>query len=270
MRTWYLSDLEFIVLRERLLDRGLPWPFSYVGPVRSRIDFLHEKARIWSALQANWDPDLADAIVRAAKPDARVQIRAWDSSAVIDPKGRYFLIGNRCGSEAVVVHGYCERHYETYDRYRIVVCDAHELAGVLVDSLPSMPAGTQGRVELMSYRAETMDHWSGRSTLYDDGDDNVEFRSVRWQSALRTTVGIIDVRQGRSKFGPQGIVLRRSFWEDHPDDGRYLIDTDPPVAAVGIDAAGLQARIDQEIAEVLRVVQDESQAGIVRSSVFGD
>ena len=94
-RTWTITDLEFIVLRERLLDRYLPWPFMYVGPVRSRIDFLNEKARTWSRLQRNWDPDLAEAITGAGNPDVRVQIRAWDGRDIGDPAGRYFMVGNR-------------------------------------------------------------------------------------------------------------------------------------------------------------------------------
>ncbi|MBU3065194.1 ESX secretion-associated protein EspG [Nocardia sp. NEAU-G5] len=270
-RTWHLRDLEFIVLRERLLGRELPWPFSYVGPVRSHIDFLNEKARLWSRLQPNLDPDLADAIVRAGDPDARVQIRCWDARDTLDPVSRQFLVGNRCGSRAVVVHGTCGDDFESFDRYRIVECAAQELSAVLVDSLPPMPAGSHSRVELMTYhQAETVDHWSGRSNLYDDGADTVEHRSRQWQRAARGTVGIIDVRQGKSAFGPRGMALNRLFWEDHPDDGRYLIDLNPPLAAIAIDAAGLRARIDAEIAEILRVVQDESREGTVRSSVFDD
>ncbi|MBU3068188.1 ESX secretion-associated protein EspG [Nocardia sp. NEAU-G5] len=270
-RTWTITDLEFIVLRDRLLNRYLPWPFTYVGPVRTRIDFLREQEQIWSRLQANWDPDLAEAIVNAGNPDARVQIRCWDGRDMRDPASRYFMVGNRCGSRAVLIHGLCDRDALTNDRYRIVECDAQALSSVLVDSLPEMPAGSQGRVELMSsHGAETVDHWSSRSSFYDDGDDNIDFRSTRWQRAPRTTVGIIEIRQGKSKFGPRGMGMKRMFWEDHPGDGRYLIDLDPPLAAIGIDATELQGRIDQGIAEMLRMVQDESREGVVRTSVFDD
>ena len=78
------------------------------------------------------------------------------------------------------------------------------------------------------------------------------------------------MRQGNSKFGPQGLRVKRLFWEDHPADGRYLIDLDPPIAALGIDADVLQQRIDQGIAEMLRMVQDESRQGVVRASVFDE
>jgi len=270
-RTWTVTDLEFIVLREKLLGRALPWPFSYVGPVRSRIDFLNEKARTWSALQQNWDPDLADVIVRAGDPEARVQIRAWDSRDRFNPAGRLALVGNRCGDRAVVVYGFCGDHFETYDRYRIVECDAQALSSVLADSLPAMQAGSQSRVELISFHSEeTTDHWSGRSTLYDDGDNDVDVRNLNWQRARKSTVGTIRVTQGGSKFGRRGIAAKLLFWEDHPDDGRYLIDLTPPTTAIGIDAAGMAARIDQEIDEVLRMAQDESREGIVRASVFDD
>jgi len=269
-RTWSVTDLEFIVLREQLLDRDLPWPFTYVGPMRSRKDFLNEKARTWSRLKKSWDPDLAEAIVTFGNPDVRVQIRSWDGRDILDPAGRYFMVGNRSGSRAVLIHGLYERTAESCDRYRIVECDAQSLSSALVESLPDMPAGAQERVELMNYQAEeTMDHWSRRSNLYDDGDDITE-RSKYWQRAPRTTVGIIEVRQGRSKFGPEGLRVKRLFWEDHPGDGRYLIDLDPPLAAIGIDADGLRQRIDLGVAEMLRMVQDESRAGITRESVYDD
>ncbi|WP_216897434.1 ESX secretion-associated protein EspG [Nocardia alni] len=267
--------MEFIVLRDRLLDRYLPWPFTYIGPVRSRIEFLHEKARTWNRLQTIWDPDLADAITKAGNPDTRVQIRCWDGRDISATASRYFLVGNRCGARAVVIQGIYERSAQSCDSYRIVECDAQSLSSVLVDSLPEMPAGSQGRVELTNYGdTESMraaDQWShGRSSFYDDGDDDA-YQSKRWQSTPRTTVGIIEVRQGKSKFGPQGMkTVKRLFWEDHPGDGRYLIDLDPPIAAVGIDAQDMRQRIDRGIAEMLRMVQDESQEGIARTSIFSD
>lgn len=268
-RTWHISDLEFMVLRERLLGRNLPWPFSYVGPMRSHHDVVYEKQRVWAQLQADWDPDLATAVIAAGSPDARVQVRSWDSGDVLHPATRYFLVGNRCGERAVLVHGLCGRSADTYDSYRIVDCDAAGLSAAIVAILPEMPAGPQRRVELMSYhQEETVDHWTGRSTLFDDGSADIDTRSRAWQAAPVTTVGIIDIRQGASKFGPRGIGVRRLFWEDHPGDGRYLIEVNPPVAAVGIDAAGLRTRIDEEIAEILRVAQDETAEGIVRASVF--
>lgn len=267
-RTWFLTDLEFIVLRDRLLNRYLPWPFSYVGPVRSRIEFLNETARTWRRLQANWDPDLADAITRAGNPDAKVRIMSWDSSDLLDPSGRYFMAGSRCGSRAVLVQGIYEHSTQSCDRYRIVECDAHELSSVIVDILPEMPAGSQERIELTN-SGETADGWSRRrSNLYDQGDDGINERSRQWQSAPRTTVGMIEVRQGRSKFGPEGMRPKQLFWEDHPDDGRYLIDLDPPISAVGVDSDNLRQRIDRGIAEMLRMVQDESREGIARTSVF--
>jgi hypothetical protein len=64
--------------------------------------------------------------------------------------------------------------------------------------------------------------------------------------------------------------MKQMFWEDHPGDGRYLIDLVPPMAAIGIDATGLQGHIDQGIAEMLRMAQDESREGVVRASVFDD
>ncbi|MBO0878843.1 MAG: ESX secretion-associated protein EspG [Mycobacterium sp.] len=271
-RTWELTNLEFIVLRDRLVGRHLPWPFAYIGPVRTRIEFLNEKARIWKRLQADWDPDLADLITAAANPDMKVQVVAWDSRKPDNTASEYSLVGYRFASRALLIQGIHDSDPVSCDWYRVVECDASDLSALIVDTLPEHPAGSQDRIELAHYvPTETTDVWSQtRSHLYDDGDGDITKRSHGWQKAAKSTVGMIALRQGRSKFGPQGIRMQHLFWEDHPDDGRYLIDLEPPISAVGIDSDGLRRRIDQRTDEVLRMVADESREGIVRSSVFDD
>ncbi|MQY24976.1 ESX secretion-associated protein EspG [Nocardia aurantia] len=267
-QTWHLSDLEFLVLRERVLHRDLPYPFTYVNPrLTTYAEFERLKSAVWRSLQSRWDPNLIDAITQAANPDVRVQVRTWHSTNMEDLSQRFFLVGNRCADRAILVQGYSDNSVDTFDRYRIVDAPAESLSSMVVEALPEMTAGSQSRVDLLTYgQEETVDHWSKRG-FYDTGDNDVDRRSQNWQQASQSLVGIIEIRQGRSKFGPRGMSLTRMFWEDHPGDGRYVIDLAPPMAAVGVDSAGLRARIDRAISETLLVVQDESRQ-LTRESVF--
>jgi hypothetical protein len=267
-RTWELTGMEFVLLRKRLLGRSLPWPFDHVSDAKTVDEFRLEERRTWDRLCAHWDPDLADAVVNAADPDARVQIRARDTREMKNPAKRLRLIGNRFGARALVIRQVPGRTVWHSQAFIVTECEAGELARVMVDNLPKADAGTRGRIELMSYHTrETVDHWYGRSTLDADADA-VDVRCRSFQKATKSTVGIIEVRQGRSIYGPRGLALRRLFWEDHPGDGRYVIDLEPPMAAVAADSAALEAKIDAEIAEVMRALQGELRERVVRGSIF--
>ncbi|MCX4093075.1 ESX secretion-associated protein EspG [Nocardia sp. alder85J] len=267
-QTWHLSDLEFLVLRERVLRSDLPYPFTYVNPkLTTYLEFERLKSSVWRSLQSRWDPDLVDVLTEAARPEVRVQVRTWHSADMGDTSQRYFLIANRCGERAILIQGYSDHTVDTFDRYRIVEAPAESLSGLVVGALPEMTAGSQSRVDLVTYhQEETVDHWSNRG-FYDSGDNDVDRRSQSWQQAAQGLVGIIEIRQGRSRFGPRNMRLTRLFWEDHPGDGRYLIDLTPPMAAIGIDAAAMRNHIDRAIADTLLVVQDESRE-LMRESVF--
>ncbi|WP_019933084.1 ESX secretion-associated protein EspG [Nocardia sp. BMG111209] len=268
-QTWHLSDLEFLVLRERVLRRVLPYPFTYVNPrLTTFLEFERLKSSVWRSLQTRWDPELIDVITRAANPDVRIQVRSWDSRNMDDTSQRFFFVCNRNGDRAIMMQGFSDQRVDTFDRYRIVSAPAESMSALVVEALPEMPAGSRDRVELLNYhQEETVDHWSTRG-FYDTGDDNdVDRRSKSWQRADRSLVGIIEIHQGRSKFGPRGLIMNQMFWEDHPGDGRYFIDLTPPMAAVGVDSAALRIRLDRAISETLLVVQDESRQ-LVRESVF--
>ncbi|MQY22487.1 ESX secretion-associated protein EspG [Nocardia macrotermitis] len=284
-RTWYVEGLEFVILMKRLLGRTLPPPFTYLSPtLQTRINALNEEARIWKQLRANWDPDLADLISWTGEPELRIEVSAWDPRDD-GPALQYDMLCFRSGSRAALIEGFYNAAGTSCERYRIVECDPAELSSLIVEALPQAPAGTQGRVELSDYEISGRggtDDWSrgGRSSFYDDGDNDLDVRSRGWQQSTKSLVGMIGFHQGNAEddaqagpMPPNAVVIDWAdylFWEDHPDDGRYLVELTPPVSAVGIDADGLRRRIDQKAAEVLRTSWEENSEPYARSSIFDD
>ncbi|MEV6562770.1 ESX secretion-associated protein EspG [Nocardia sp. NPDC051756] len=270
-RTWRLSGLEYLVMRERLVDRRHNWPFTYLSDIRGFYDFQFKKARVWGELQAAWDPDLADVLVKSLRADVRMTVRASDSSAPHDLAGHKVMAAKRFGERAVLIQGFSTTTSESHDEIEITECDPAALARLIVDRLPPMAAGAHPRVALLNTAEEQFDHWHGRSALFDDEQDHdVDARCRTWQAAPKATVGYIMITHGHSTFGPSGQVTKWICWEDHPGDGRYVIDLEPPIAAVATTAEGLGKLIDRHCDELLLVRADESRRGVARASVYDD
>ncbi|WP_330179052.1 ESX secretion-associated protein EspG [Nocardia sp. NBC_01503] len=269
-RTWRLSGLEYLVMRERLVGRRNNWPFAFRSDVRGYYDFQFKKARVWGELQAAWDPALAEVLVKSLQADVRLVVHADEQHADDADITRKVMSGRRFGDRGLLIEGFHGASPDCHDQLEITECDAAALARVIVDRLPSVAAGTEPRVELLSAGEQRFDHWHGRSSLYEDDDRDVDARSLRWQAAPKGMVGSILITQGHSSFGPRGQVTKGIFWEDHPGDGRYVIDLEPPTAAVATDADGLRKLIDRHCDELRLVRQDESRRGVSRESVYDD
>ncbi|MFI6172413.1 ESX secretion-associated protein EspG [Nocardia sp. NPDC051052] len=269
-RTWRLTGLEYLVLRERLVGRQQNWPMDYYSDIRGYYDFQFRKARVWGEWQARWEPELAEALVQSLDAEVRLAAHVYNRGAPTDLTGRMVLAGKRFGDRAVLIHGRHTHTVNSHDDIEITVCDAVSLTRLIVDKLPPMAAGSLPRVELLGHnQEETVDHWHGRSSVYDD-DHAVDSHCRQWQAAPKGTVGRIVLTQGHSKFGPSGKVTKQIFWEEHVGDGGYVIDLDPTPAAVATDTEGLRALIDRQCGELLLVGQDESRRGVERESVYDD
>ncbi|QIS02295.1 hypothetical protein F5X71_08130 [Nocardia brasiliensis] len=270
-RSWRLSGLEYLVLRERLADRTYNWPFTYISDIRGYYDFQFAKARVWGELQAAWDPTLADVLVKSLRPDLRLVVHAEDYSAARRLDGLIVMAAKIFGDRAVLIQGFSSKMPESHDELEITECDAASLTRLLVDRLPPMAAGSWPRVELLAAAGEQeLDHWHGRNSMYDQGDRDVDARCLQWQAAPKSVVGRVEITHGHSVFGPSGQVTKWLVWEDHPGDGRYVIGMETPPAAVAVDAAGLRALIDRHCGELMLVRDDESRAGRAKVSVYDD
>jgi hypothetical protein len=268
--TWELTDMELVVLRDKLFGRSLPRPMIFTSDIKYHDDYVREMEAVWERLRANWDSDLAQRLELMTKPDIRILVQAWDPRNVDDPNGRIRMLAARIGALGLLLRQLPGKTSMHSGGYVLTEYGSGQLASAIVKTLPTVPAGTLGRVELAEETGrDAVDHWYGRSSVLDTADDHDrDVHNRRWRKAEVSCVGVLEVVQGRSAFGPRGIVLRRIFWQDHVGDGRYAVVVDNPVAAVSIDDSQLEAMIDREIAVVTRTLQDESAGSDNRGSIY--
>jgi hypothetical protein len=268
--TWELTDLELVVLRQKLFGRSLPRPMIFTSDIRYHDDYVRETEAVWERLRANWDSDLVQRLELMTKPDVRILGRGWDPRNIDDPNGRIRILAARIGSVGLLLRQIPGRTRWHSGGYVLTEYDAGQLTSAIVKALPTVPAGAFGRVELAEETGQNaMDHWYGRSSVLDTSENHDrELSSRQWRKTEVSSVGLLEVVQGQSVFGPRGIALRRIFWQDHVDDGRYAIVVENPVAAIGIDNAQFEAMINSDIAAIARTLQDESTVGGNRDSVY--
>ncbi|WP_308166834.1 ESX secretion-associated protein EspG [Nocardia albiluteola] len=142
-------------------------------------------------------------------------------------------------------------------------CEAVRLADVVAAELPECPRGGRGNLELPTPTPDhatepDMDYSYGRSRIdFNQLEDSPTRRAQEFLAAPAHSTGIIEIEQGASAFGPQGITRRRLEWRDLDDDGRYIIDGRHPPIATAADATRVKDLINVEIAVVIHAIRDE-------------
>jgi hypothetical protein len=93
-----------------------------------------------------------------------------------------------------------------------------------VAALPVAEAGSRPTVVFPTdIHDGGVDHEYGNSCVREPEDDPAVSRAQEFLRAPVDRLGIIQIKQGRSRFGPQGIVRRALLLRDLADDGRYLL-----------------------------------------------
>lgn len=257
-RTWRLTDLEFVVLWEDSVDDFLPSPFVFTSRTPLWDDYLREKRQTRERLAASGDASLREAVAMLARPDIRIEAGGWDPRNPADPAAVLRVIAARRGPRGVLatqLPGETVRHS---GGYTFTECDALALADVVAAALPAAEAGCRAQVVLAELDThDEMDYTYGRSDILAPADARPRERTAAFLDAPVTGVGLISVVQGRSKFGPRGMIRRELAWRDLENDGRYaIVDGTPPVA-LAVAPARLVDLINVEIAAVVQAIKDE-------------
>ncbi|WP_406265593.1 ESX secretion-associated protein EspG [Nocardia sp. NBC_00881] len=258
-RTWSFTDLEFVVLWERLEEDFLPHPLMFTSRIRLHDDLAREKAQIWDRLRSTVDGSLGDALAAIARPDVRLAVQGRNGKDLDDPAGSIRILATRSGDSGYVVK---QRPGETIRHsagFTITECSAVRLADAVVAELPDIGPGKLADITLVPERsADDMDYSYGRSRVEQATFENsVGQRSQRFLESSLSVIGAIEIIQGRSRFGPRGVTRHVLQWRDVEGDGRYVIAVQNPLAAVAADRKRLTAMINTKIAEVVRVIKDE-------------
>ncbi|MBF6235771.1 ESX secretion-associated protein EspG [Nocardia otitidiscaviarum] len=254
-RSWHFGDLEFVVLWEKLTGDFLPHPFTFTSRTPLYDDFQREKYETSLRAQARVDAALVRAFESLAYPDIRVAVHSWDAQAPGRADGWIRLLAGRRGDRgflAAQIPGETPRHS---GGFTIFECHALAVADAVVAVLPEVNSGARGDIALSAV-VENHDHTYGVSPVAASRDDP-EGHARAFLRADHDRIGIIEITQGESKFGPRGISTHRIEFRDLSDDGRYAIGHSAPWTAIPVDANKLRAMLNTRIADIVRAIKDE-------------
>ncbi|WP_063035624.1 ESX secretion-associated protein EspG [Nocardia grenadensis] len=264
-RTWRFTALEFEALWSRSgLD--IPRPFVLVTDIPYEEDYQRELRSIRQRWRSNDDPAF-DRICRDVnEPDLSLVVRGIDGRDPRNARGTIRMLGVRREDRGYLVAQLPGETVHHPAGFTVTECDPPALAGAVVECLPKVEAGRQSRITLpMPQSVDEMDHSYSDSGVWDSFDD-AGHAADRFQRAVPSMLGAIEVCQGFSLYGPRGRVSFWLEWRDLPDDGRYVIGSALPPVAEPADAKRFTAMINVEIAAVIRTIRDErSGAGLPAS-----
>lgn len=253
IRTWELTDLEFVVLCEEFRQGGLPEPFTYTSRTRLAADYRIEKAATLRALHDRDDSDLCAMADAISRPDVTITAKAWNDQDPEEPTGWIRVHAVRQRARGFVISqrpGETVWHSRGFD---VTACDPHALAESVLAELPEATAGRMPQITLVD-PATAPDTRPYVPLISDDdeAEDDEAYRGAAFLAAPATAAGTIQVFQGRSMFGPRGRVDMGMRWRDLPDDGRYVIPMNQDVeVATGMGTKRMIEWTQDQVAEVL-------------------
>ncbi|MEV6280995.1 ESX secretion-associated protein EspG [Nocardia sp. NPDC051832] len=255
IRGWRFTDLEFVVLWEELREHRLPAPFIYT----SRTEYLHEaeraKREAREGLRERGDSSFDGVLAAVARPDLRITVSGCAAADPEDPRGRIRVHAARSGPRCFVLTQLPGETIWHSGGFTVAEYNALEMADAVVARMPAYPGGHRQHLTFPA-TLENSDCEYGQSWVRETDDSPRTDPVGEFWSAPVLRFGIIQIEQGSSRFGPRGVARRALAWRDVAEDGRYVLAGDP-AAAMGVDARHLIARINSEIAWIVRAIKDE-------------
>jgi len=259
---WTLTDLEFVALWRESNDDALPMPLVYTSKTTLEEDHRRELRSARDRIRSEYGPEM-DLIFDAINhPDLRIAAYGCVNIPADDPKNWLRLLAVRRYDNGFLINQLPGETLWHSGGFTITPCEAVRLADVVAAELPECPRGSRGNVELTTLTpddaAETdMDYSYGRSRIdFNQLDNSPTRRTQEFLAVPSLSAGVIEIEQGTSTFGPQGIARRQLEWRDLEDDGRYIIDGHPPTATAA-DAARVKELINVEISVVIQSIREE-------------
>lgn len=255
---WSFPDLEFVVRWQRLREDSLPHPFVFTTDIAYEDDFQRARVRMLDRVLAEPDPALDAALADIARPDIVLRVRGVDGHDPANPAASIRLLAARRESRGYLLTQLPGRTVDHSAGFTLTECDAVRLADLVADALPAAAAGRGGAFTLPDEGAsDPADEWEVTSRLWDGYDETPEVRARRFVNTTPERVGVIEIAQGISRFGPKGRSVRWLQWRDLPGDGRHVVTAGPPVTVAAADRQGVIAAINTELITVVRAIKDE-------------
>ncbi|MGF6882703.1 hypothetical protein ABIA39_001645 [Nocardia sp. GAS34] len=256
IKTWNLTDTELDVRWCELSgERNLPRPLYYTTRIVTDVEYQREVRFVSEQLKGKLDASFDAALSIMIDPDVRVGIHGFDGREPRNAAARIRVAAARKWERCVVITQIPGETIYHSGGYVVRECYATELARILAEQLPEVDAGGRGRVELADVGDQSVDDgWPDPDYV------GVAERSEAFRSAPATTVGLFEIEQGSSRFGPRGVSRRMLEWRDLVDDGRYVID-DNRTVAVPADRNQLRVMINNGIGTIIGMIEDETGVG---------
>ncbi|WP_225729913.1 MULTISPECIES: ESX secretion-associated protein EspG [unclassified Nocardia] len=245
------TDLEFATLWRRYADAPLPYPLIYVSRIAVLSDYEAALAQTWERLRGTVEGETVGAIETLGNPDVFVSVRGWCDHDMNNPTKRIRICAVRSGVRGYLITQLPGESIWYSGGYTIAECDPNGLAAAVVAALPEVEAGRRGNIPV--YAAASSDEY--RALIYENEIVEGMRRSREFLGAPATLIGEIIIRQGRSMYGPRGIIERLLRWRDLPGDGRYVIGADDPPVAIGTGARRLTGLIGDAIDMMMHRVE---------------
>lgn len=249
--TTNFTDLELVVMWERIWDDALPDPFIFTCRTRFTDEYLRQKAEAWAAVRERVGTSFDSVLKRVGEPDIRIVVNGWDDNDFDNPQSRVRLHGIRRGGHEYLLGQLPGETIWHSGGYTVTELATGELAAAVAAALPAVGGGRRREIRLPVPDDEAAAAFApGESSIFDPGIDSSA--GQRFLETPTERVGTIEISQGRSKYGPRGLVTREYQWRDHRDDGRYVIAPDEPPIARSAGRQQLADLIDSEIQMILR------------------
>lgn len=267
-QVWRFTELEFALLWRDMIGDQLPVPFLFTSRAASPEEYRATRRAAQESLQEKVTREVTDIIDAMAKSDLNLSVYGGDDRDPIHAASMIRILATRKGERGYIVTQLPGASYFDRGGYTIARCDPLRLADKIVESLPDVPAGGRGDVELTSpdahamlyvnrSEADDLEYAASRSVV-DPYENELSSRSARFLRAPATNSGEIQITQGNSVFGPRGIKRHTVGWRDLDGEGRYVI-TDRPAAALAADSKRFVSVLNTRIAAVIRAIKEERE-----------
>ncbi|AYF77049.1 ESX secretion-associated protein EspG [Nocardia yunnanensis] len=257
---WDFSDDEFIVLCNRYLDGDVPFPLTYTSRHRYEDDERRALSEVSERLGTGLFAEIKPVFEILADPDLVIAAHARHDDDLDNPALRIRVHAARRGRRAVLVTMKPGETIYHSGGFTLTECEPEELPALVVAQLPATDAGGGPVVPLLS-EPEERDPFEVRQSLaFDSFEETSESRSAAFWAASAEWNGFIRVRQGRSIYGPRGVMDSLLAWRDLRLDGRYLFEVGVADAqAVPVSPLQLTERVDARMWEVLSHREDRGE-----------
>jgi hypothetical protein len=260
--SWNFTGIEFEVLCDRFCGGRLPRPLFYTLDEEMTVDestLLRQET--WAGLREKWDPAWDLMIDVMCAPEMFIALRTWDEKDRRDGKKRAHRHYARSGVQGFIFEQKPGKSYWHTDGYIVTECDPRSLATEVVRSLPPVEAGREPSIPLVTETQPRADRSGGSMFMDDDDYDTDAQRSAKFFEMPAAQAGMLAIAQGRSKYGPRGIIETKMEWRDVVGDGRYVIVRDDAPVALATGTREFAARIQKQIDIVMDRLDTHWESG---------